>query len=103
MKTKDPFKNLKLDAFEQSIENAFEKGEFKDITTDDAVRELKQTAKNSIALRENKEARINIRLKTNTLSNLRNKASELGMPYQTLASTVLHQFATGKFTLKIAP
>ncbi len=101
MKVKDPFKNLKLDAFEQSIEDAFERGEFKTVDDPNMRKMFQEAAKNSVSLREKKEARVNLRLKADTVSKLRDKASEFGMPYQTLASAVLHQFAIGKFKVKI--
>jgi predicted DNA binding CopG/RHH family protein len=46
-------------------------------------------------------ARINIRLAAETLEGLRARADEAGMPYQTLAASVLHLVATGKLELKL--
>ncbi len=102
MKIKDPFKNLKLDAFEQSIEDSFERGDFKTVEDPKMRQMFQEAARNTIAMREKKEARVNLRLKADTVLKLRNKASEFGMPYQTLASAVLHQFAIGKFKIKIS-
>ena len=43
-----------------------------------------------------KNKRINIRLSTPDLYLLKRKAAEEGMPYQTLISSVLHKYVTGK-------
>jgi len=48
-----------------------------------------------------KEARINIRLAGATLDGLKARAAEAGMPYQTLAASVLHLVATGKLRLEL--
>jgi predicted DNA binding CopG/RHH family protein len=46
-----------------------------------------------------KEKRITIRISDHDLADLRNKAAEIGIPYQTLVTAVLHQFAKGKIQL----
>lgn len=43
-----------------------------------------------------KEARINIRLSEVDLSRLKRKAAEEGLPYQTLISSIIHKFVTGR-------
>lgn len=43
-----------------------------------------------------KEARINIRLSEVDLSRLKRKAVEDGLPYQTLISSIIHKFVTGR-------
>jgi predicted DNA binding CopG/RHH family protein len=42
-----------------------------------------------------KISRINIRIKTNDLENIKRIADRKGMPYQTLIGSVLHRFAKG--------
>ncbi len=51
--------------------------------------------------RASKPARINIRLGAETLSGLKSRAEEAGLPYQTLAASVLHMVATGKLRLDL--
>lgn len=46
--------------------------------------------------------RINIRMTAETLDGIKARAAEVGMPYQTLASSVLHMVATGRLQLKLA-
>jgi hypothetical protein len=46
--------------------------------------------------------RINIRMTAETLDGIKARAAEAGMPYQTLASSVLHMVATGRLQLQLA-
>ena len=46
--------------------------------------------------------RINIRMTAETLDGIKARAAEAGMPYQTLATSVLHMVATGKLKLTMA-
>ena len=48
-----------------------------------------------------KVARINIRLAQSTLEGLKARAEEAGMPYQTLAASVLHLVASGRLRLDL--
>ena len=43
-----------------------------------------------------KDRHISIRLSAGNLEKLRSKAMELGLPYQTLIGSILHQYAEGK-------
>jgi predicted DNA binding CopG/RHH family protein len=42
-----------------------------------------------------KDKRINIRISNRDLVSLKRKANRFGMPYQTLISSVLHQYISG--------
>lgn len=44
---------------------------------------------------------LRLRLRPDTLAGLKSKAKEVGMPYQTLVTNLLHQFVTGKITLTL--
>lgn len=48
-----------------------------------------------------KTTRINIRLAEDTLEGLKAQAAEAGIPYQTLAASVLHLVARGKLKLAL--
>jgi predicted DNA binding CopG/RHH family protein len=82
-------KNDYLDDEEQQILEDFENGEFQDIDGDftKRKRELQQIAKNTF----NKTRNINIRLTERDLHRLKAKAIEEGIPYQTLAASILHK------------
>jgi predicted DNA binding CopG/RHH family protein len=48
-----------------------------------------------------KDKRMNIRISERDLKNLKIKALEEGLPYQTLVSMVLHKYVSGKFEEKV--
>lgn len=54
-----------------------------------------------IVRKSSKPARINIRMGEETLEGLKLRAAEAGLPYQTLAASVLHMVATGKLKLEL--
>lgn len=97
----DPSKNLKLDSYEQEIEDSI------DVDNIQPIENLEEEKKRYIhifkeaAKAEKKEARLNIRLKRSDLDNIRERASENGLPYQTLINTILHQFAKGKIKIEL--
>lgn len=84
-------KYFELDEEEQKLLEEFERGEWKPVK-DLAQRkkELMEIAKNT----SNKTKNINIRLSERDLHKLKVKAEKQGIPYQTLASSILHQSAS---------
>lgn len=73
------------------IEQALEKGKLRSVP--DLAHEkkrLQQIAKNTF----NKTRNINIRLSEKDLYKLKAKAAEQGIPYQTLAASILHRSTT---------
>jgi predicted DNA binding CopG/RHH family protein len=78
----------KLDDFEQSIEGDAEK--FIPVT---------ETEKNQIeALIDsaNKTKNINIRISAYDMDKVKEKSAAEGLPYQTLISSIIHKYITGK-------
>lgn len=89
----DPFKNLILDEYEQEIENAIESGELKPVpVSSKELVMLKKAAENTLKLLK-KDEHISIRISRSTKQNLQKKAAKLGLGYQTLAGSILHQYA----------
>ena len=80
-------KSIKLTKQEQEIENALIAGRFVDI---EKV-ELEQISQ-AIARRK-KDAVLNIRINSQDLKSIKQKAKKLGIKYQTLISEVLHKIA----------
>lgn len=77
-----------LDQEEQEILEAYEKGELVPVKDQEKVKkELMEAAKNTFKKTKN----INIRLTERDLHKLKVKAMEEGIPYQTLASSILHK------------
>jgi len=90
----DPFKNLVLDEYEQDIEDNIDKLV---LTPPSPARMamLKKAAENTLKSLESqkKSKNINLRVTEATYRNLKAKAAKLGLPYQTLASSILHQYS----------
>ena len=81
-------KYYELDDEEKQLLEEIEKGEWvpvKDFSK--RKKELMQIARNTL----NKTRNINIRLSERDLARLKRKAAEEGIPYQTLASSILHK------------
>lgn len=88
--TYNPFKNLKLDTEEQEIEKSLEAGEWKPVKNLTAEKKrIQAIAKATLE----KVRNINIRLTERDLQRLKVKAMEEGLPYQTLAASILHKYA----------
>ena len=86
-------KYIKLDKEEQELLESYERGEWKtDKNLKARVRELRASAKATL----NKTKNINIRLSEYAVYKLKAAAVRQGIPYQTLAASVLHQYATGQ-------
>lgn len=82
-----------LDEQERDIRNAIERSEIVPVPDEEAEKEkLIRAARAKLA----KNRHISIRLSEKDLTRLRARASELGIPYQTLIGSILHQYAEGK-------
>lgn len=80
-----------LDDEESALYEAVENGEFVPVTNQDEEK-AKAVAAGKATL--NKTRNINIRLSERDLYKLKAKAIEEGIPYQTLASSILHKSTT---------
>lgn len=69
------------------IERALDTDSLKSTMTPAEKKRFQQIAKNTL----NKTRNINIRLSERDLHHLKTKAIEEGIPYQTLASSILHK------------
>ena len=49
-----------------------------------------------------KDKRVNIRISERDLIKIQQRALQEGLPYQTLISSVLHKFISGRFTEKLS-
>lgn len=83
-------KYYELTKEEKSILDDFEKGDLVPVPDFKKAKKLyEKIAKNTL----NKTKNINIRLSERVVSRLKAKAAEEGIPYQTLASSILHKYA----------
>lgn len=86
-----------LDRYEKQILSTFETGKLRStITSEASLRRYREYARATFA----KNKRVNIRLSTQDLSEIQSRAAEDGVPYQTLISSVLRKFFTGRFSEK---
>ena len=84
-------KLYQLDPEEEEILKAFDEGKLIRVKNfDEEKRLLQEAARNTL----NKTKNINIRLSEKDLHKLKAKAVREGIPYQTLASSILHKVAS---------
>jgi len=84
--------NYELDNEEQEILTAFESEEFESVLTSERQAFLAASAKETVK----KDKRINIRISSRDLSAIQRRALEEGLPYQTLVSSILHKYISGR-------
>jgi predicted DNA binding CopG/RHH family protein len=82
----------KLDREEQEILESFEKGEWQSVGDPTRLAQLRSYAKATLA----KDKRITLRISSLDLDAIQAKAIEEGIPYQTLISSILHKYITGR-------
>ncbi|MBK7219583.1 MAG: antitoxin [Candidatus Promineofilum sp.] len=82
-----------LDDEEREILESFERDEWVPVADKEAVIARLQSA---AAATLRKERRVNIRMTTADLAALQSIALEEGIPYQTLMSSILHKYVTGR-------
>ena len=97
MKIKDKTskaEDQKLDAEEQELLESFERGEWQRVeNVEEEIAFAKSAARNHLK----KDARVNIRISSHDLENLKMEAAYKGLPYQTFIASILHQYAAGHF------
>ena len=92
MTYRNPFKNLKLDREEQEINRAIESGKLRPVPVSPREKKrLQDIARFTLEKTRN----INLRLSEQDVLRLKAKAMEEGIPYQTLAASLLHKYAMG--------
>jgi len=88
---------IKLDKDEKELLESVEAGEWESVPDlKEEINRSKQYAKATFK----KDKRLNIRISKHDLDALRIKALEHGMPYQTLVSSILHKYTTGRLVEK---
>ena len=88
---------MDLDREEKALLESYERGEWKSIANFEAeVKRFRESAKATFR----KDKRVNIRISQKDLVKIQKKALEEGLPYQTLMSSVLHKFVSGRLAEK---
>lgn len=83
-------KYFKLDKKEKEILADFDSGDFARVKK---IKSEKEKYQNYAKLTLNKSKNINIRLSEKDLQKIKSKAVARGLPYQTLLSSLIHQYA----------
>ncbi len=81
---------VKLDAEEQQLLEDFEREAMLSVVTPSLLEGLRESARAT----GQKDQRINIRLSSGDLQAIRTRALQAGIPYQTLISSILHQYVS---------
>lgn len=88
--------NNKLNKEEKKLLESFENDEWVSISSPSAIAKYKAAAKSTFK----KDKRVNIRISEMDLELIQERALIEGLPYQTLMSSVLHKYVTGRLTEK---
>ena len=88
----------KLNKEEKEILESYEKDEWISVAKPASIAKYKAAAKATFK----KDKRVNIRISELDLELLQERALIEGLPYQTLMSSVLHKYVTGRFAEKNA-
>jgi len=85
-------KKLILDDEEKDILESYERGEWVPVKNQkQEIKKLQQYAKNTLQ----KDKRINIRMSSKDLDQVQVIATQEGIPYQTLVSSIIHKYVSG--------
>ncbi len=84
----------KLSREESALRRSVEAGEWRSVGRPSSRKVAKYADAARASLRKNR--RINIRINEADLEAIQKRALEEGLPYQSLMSSVLHKFATGR-------
>lgn len=79
-------KKIKLSRSEKAIEAALVRGEYRPVKKAEFDRIAEAIA------RRKKDAVLNIRVNSQDLDNIKQKAKQMGVPYQTFVSELIHQY-----------
>jgi len=82
----------KLDKEEQALLDSYENDEWESIPDEQEISRYSASAKQTFK----KDKRVNIRISGADLELLQERALIEGLPYQTLMSSVLHKYVTGR-------
>ncbi len=86
----------KQSAEEAQIRKAYIKGDLvKAGNAAELKRQLRTAAKNTLL----KSKQVSIRLAEKDLQKIKRRAAELGIPYQTIIGSLVHQYAEGKIKI----
>ena len=87
--------DLRLDREERELLESYESGEWRAV---DDVAVAAERYQDYARAPNRKDRRVNIRISTRDLVGIQRRALEEGIPYQTLISSILHKYVSGRLT-----
>lgn len=99
MLKKKKLKSKALEKEDQYFESILAESGWKDVLTE-AHKTALQSAAQAHLLKRKKEARVNLRMTSEDVDQIRQLAAREGIGYQTLMVSVLHKFAQGSLVDK---
>jgi predicted DNA binding CopG/RHH family protein len=85
-----------LDEEEREIEAALVRGDYQRAPDlPERIRKWEEAVANT-----RRKKPITVRVQVGDIERMRVKAMELGLPYQTLLSSIIHQYASGRLVMK---
>ena len=92
--------NENLDREEIEILEQYERGEFRSVPNmEQAIEWAREAARNTLK----KTKRVNLRVTERDFNLAHARAREEGIPYQTLLSSVIHKYLSGRLVEKARP
>ena len=89
--------DLNFEKKENNFIESYEKGDWEPVpNVEEEIEFYREVARNT----SKKDQRINIRLSSRDLLEIKRKALEEGIPYQTLVSSILHKYVSGRLEEK---
>ena len=86
-----------LDDEEKDLMESIERGEWESVPNlQEEIGKRREYARNTLK----KNRRVNIRISSKDLEDIQTMAIEEGIPYQTLMSSVLHKYVSGRLVEK---
>jgi len=95
MKRTDEKQFLPLDEEEKELVRSIDNEEWNEARD---VAKHKKLAKDYAEATIRKDKRMNIRISERDLKNLKKRALEEGIPYQTMVSMILHKYLSGRYS-----
>ena len=92
--------HLKLDPWEKELLRSLDAGEWKPVKNMRAEMKRYAAYARYTLEKRRKNYRVNIRLLDSDVEQLRKRAIEEGMPYQTLMASILHKYVTDQLIEK---
>ena len=85
---------IKLSKEEQELLDSVESGQIRSVLSNKRRKELQSAAEHTFK----KDKRINVRISNRDLIAIQSRASQEGIAYQTLVSSILHKYISGTLT-----